>query len=521
VSGKVVAFGGRTLKKDVAKYVNSPESAIYHKSNTLYGMYQAKPAIVRHDKCILVEGYMDVISMHQSGVENVVASSGTSLTDGQIRMIHRFTNNVTVIYDGDAAGIKASLRGIDMLLAEGLNIKVLLLPDGDDPDSFARKHSSSELEAYLKDNEVDFIQFKTNILLQGAENDPISRSKVINDIVRSIAVIPNPVDRNIYIKECSRRLDIDERIINLEVTKQAKAISESNQLKAKQQEARESLKQEPQQQQPQPEEQTPTEYQGTIYIERHKGNEAFLRPYEKEVLKYAIRYGMVEFCDDVDAEGNTMPMNVLGFIMNQLKFNDLKFENKDIMAVLNEAVNISKQTWTEDLERNDQRLLSERATYISQGEESIRANAADISEIERAEKNLITTADERYNAARRQFATMYIAKALSSHPDEKIRLLTLELVSDKHVLSKVHTKYAHIDTDDERLAELVPRAIYQYEDAILECRIRSVNEEIKQAYTSSQDQAKVIDLMKDLAELQRLRGDFAKYLGERIINPRK
>lgn len=228
VSGKVIAFGGRTLKKDLAKYVNSPESLIYHKSNQLYGMYQAKPSIVRHDKCILVEGYMDVISMSQSGVENVVASSGTSLTEGQIRMIHRFTENVTVIYDGDAAGIKASLRGIDMLLAEGLNIKVLLLPDGDDPDSFSRKHTSSELEEYIRDNEVDFIQFKTNILLQGVANDPIARSKVIADIVRSIAVIPEPVTRNIYIKECSRRLEIDERIVSSEVNKQVKAIAEKS-----------------------------------------------------------------------------------------------------------------------------------------------------------------------------------------------------------------------------------------------------------------------------------------------------
>ena len=161
VSGKVVAFGGRTLRKDkdVAKYVNSPESVVYRKSYELYGLYQAKQAIVKKDKCILVEGYMDVISMHQSGVENVVASSGTSLTEGQIRLIHRFTENVTVIYDSDAAGIKASMRGIDLLLAEGLNVKVLLLPDGEDPDSFAQNHSSSEVEAYLKDNEQDFIAF--------------------------------------------------------------------------------------------------------------------------------------------------------------------------------------------------------------------------------------------------------------------------------------------------------------------------------------------------------------------------
>ena len=238
VAGKVIAFGGRTLKKDLAKYVNSPESTIYTKSKELYGLYQAKQAIVKHNKCILVEGYLDVISMHQSGIGNVVASSGTSLTDGQIRLIHRFTDNVTVIYDGDAAGIKASLRGIDMLLREGLNIKVLLLPDGDDPDSFAQSHTSTEVEEYIASNEVDFIQFKMGILLQGLENDPIARSRAIGDIVQSISVIPDAVTANVYIKECSRRLDIDERVVALEVEKRRKQQAEKDANAARQDRAR-------------------------------------------------------------------------------------------------------------------------------------------------------------------------------------------------------------------------------------------------------------------------------------------
>ncbi|MDE5635757.1 MAG: DNA primase, partial [Muribaculaceae bacterium] len=206
VSGKVVAFGGRTLRSDkaVAKYVNSPESTIYSKSNELYGLYQAKQSIVKKNKCILVEGYMDVISMSQSGIENVVASSGTSLTDGQIRLIHRFTENVTVIYDSDPAGIKASLRGIDMLLSEGMKIKVLLLPEGEDPDSFAQSHTTEEVAAYMEENETDFIRFTTRILLEGAENDPIKRAAVITDIVKSIACIPDNIARTVYIGECSR-----------------------------------------------------------------------------------------------------------------------------------------------------------------------------------------------------------------------------------------------------------------------------------------------------------------------------
>ncbi len=224
VSGRVVAFGGRVLNtekhKNVGKYVNSPESEIYSKSHELYGLYQAKQAIVKHGRCFLVEGYTDVISMHQSGVENVVASSGTSLTEGQIRLLHRFTENITVLYDGDAAGIKASLRGIDMLLAEGLNIKVLLLPDGDDPDSFARKHRSEEFQNYIDQHQVDFIKFKTDLLLKGAEGDPIKRAELITDVVHSISVIPNEVVRQMYIKESAVALSVNEELIVNEINKQ-------------------------------------------------------------------------------------------------------------------------------------------------------------------------------------------------------------------------------------------------------------------------------------------------------------
>lgn len=221
LSGKVVAFGGRILKKDdkMAKYVNSPESEIYHKSNELYGIYFAKQAIVKQERCFLVEGYTDVISMHQSGIENVVASSGTSLTPGQIRLIHRFTENVTVIYDGDAAGIKASIRGIDLLLEEGLNIKVLLLPDGDDPDSFARKTNASDFIEYVQRNASDFIRFKTNLLLAEAGNDPVKRAGLVLDIVRSISIIPNLAVRGEYVKECSTLLNVEEQMLYYEINK--------------------------------------------------------------------------------------------------------------------------------------------------------------------------------------------------------------------------------------------------------------------------------------------------------------
>jgi DNA primase len=212
ISGRILGFGGRILKNDAkaAKYLNSPESPIYHKSNILYGIYQAKGHIIKEDNCYLVEGYTDVISMHQNGIKNVVASSGTALTDGQILLIKRFTNNITVLYDGDSAGIKASFRGIDLILAQGLNIKVLTFPDGHDPDSFSRSKSSEELKTFLNENAVDFIKFKTSILLEDAKDDPIKRAGLIRDIVGSISKIDDGIKREVYIQETSKLLDIQD-----------------------------------------------------------------------------------------------------------------------------------------------------------------------------------------------------------------------------------------------------------------------------------------------------------------------
>ena len=221
LSGKVVAFGGRLLGKHekVSKYVNSPESEIYSKSNELYGIYFAKQAIVKEDKCFLVEGYTDVISMHQTGIENVVASSGTALTQGQIRLIHRFTNNITVLYDGDEAGIKAANRGVNMFLEEGMNVKIVLLPDGEDPDSFARSRNSFDFKVYIKEHEVDFIRFKTELLLKKATDDPIEKVKLIRDVLESIAIIPDNIIRSVYIKECSQLLEEREQLLIDEVIK--------------------------------------------------------------------------------------------------------------------------------------------------------------------------------------------------------------------------------------------------------------------------------------------------------------
>lgn len=221
LSGRVIGFGGRILKKDdkVAKYVNSPESEIYIKSKSLYGIFFAKKAILQHDNCYLVEGYTDVISLHQSGIENVVASSGTSLTVEQIRLIGRYTKNITVLYDGDPAGIKASLRGIDMILEEGMNVRIVLFPDGDDPDSYSKKHAASEVVDFIEANAKDFVVFKTNLLLKEVSNDPVRKAGLIRDVVETIARIPDPILRSTYVKQCSSLLDIDEPVLVNELNK--------------------------------------------------------------------------------------------------------------------------------------------------------------------------------------------------------------------------------------------------------------------------------------------------------------
>ena len=221
VNGKVIGFGARTLKKDkkTAKYFNSPENPIYSKGKVLYGLYQAKKSIAKEDECFLVEGYTDVISMSQAGIENVVASSGTALTEGQIRLIKRFTSNITMLYDGDAAGMKAAFRGIDLILAQDMNVKVVQLPDGEDPDSFAQAKGAEGFRAFITDEKKDFITFKTSVLLEEAANDPIKKSEVIRDIVKSIAQIPDTIKRSLYIKDCSSLLDIEERILVNETNK--------------------------------------------------------------------------------------------------------------------------------------------------------------------------------------------------------------------------------------------------------------------------------------------------------------
>lgn len=441
LSGKIVAFGGRILKKDdkMAKYVNSPESEIYHKSSELYGIFFAKKSIVKEDKCFLVEGYTDVISMHQSGIENVVASSGTSLTPGQIRLIHRFTENVTVIYDGDAAGIKASIRGIDLLLEEGLNIKVLLLPDGDDPDSFARKHNASDFIEFVEQNSSDFIRFKTRLLMDDAGNDPIKRAGLITDIVRSIAIIPNQVIRGEYVKECSNLLNVQEAMLYSEINKlkNAELVKAGNQQDRDDNSAGQSVQQQA----------VPT--LSTSMPVAGFENE------ERNLLEVLIKFGQnILYYQD---EEKTQPVLTARYIFEELNQDHIHFHKPLHEKIIREY---------EELYLNEQF---------------------------NGEKHFIF------------------------HADKDISLLCTDLITEKYSLSKIHSKVKRVETDEERLIELIPRLIFEYKNCILQDKMKKFLMDIKTA-SDQKNYDVAAALMLEIRNLERTKQDLAKLLGERIIN---
>lgn len=331
VSGQVVAFGGRVLKKtdNTAKYVNSPESEIYHKSSELYGLYFAKNAIQRADVCYLVEGYTDVISMHQAGVENVVASSGTSLTTGQIRLIHRFTSNIVVLYDGDAAGIKASIRGIDMLLEEGMNVEVVLLPDGEDPDSFSRSQDSTQFIDYINRHKTNFILFKTQLLLGEAGNDPIKKAALIGDIVESISKIQDTIKQAIYIKDCARQFDIREEVLIKEVAKRQKNHA-ANAPQA-------------------------TAVQENAAVEHETTGDAKARPYtfkeERQLLRYLLRHS--NDIIEINSNGEQIPITVIDYISGSIEADDIPFQYPLHIQILDEALSCTTDLRTYFLNHPD------------------------------------------------------------------------------------------------------------------------------------------------------------------------
>ena len=384
VSGKIVGFGGRLLDsrtKGVAqKYVNSPDSEIYHKEQLLYGIYQAKKAISREDRVYMVEGYTDVISMHQCGIENVVANSGTALSVHQIRMLHRFTSNITLLYDGDAAGIHAALRGTDMILAEGMNIKVLVLPDGDDPDSFARKHSSADFKQYIEDHQVDFIQFKTNLMLNGV-TDPAKRSEAINSIVQSIAVVPNQILRDTYIHDCAQRLNIAESTL---INTMNKFIREAQDRMNKTPNA-----------EAQQANSTSTTTQKYI-------NNPSIPKVETMLMQVIIRHGdFIIYRDIEDEEGNLINLTVAEWINYSLSAENLRFSADIYNRVLDETLahlqddNFSAEQYFihhNDIEISQlaTELILDKYQYIrEQKEEStVKQNVSDEARMEKETEKL-------------------------------------------------------------------------------------------------------------------------------------
>ena len=525
IAGKVVAFGGRTLKQEAAKYVNSPESAIYDKRNELYGLFQAKRAIAKQGKCFIVEGYADVISMHQAGFENVIASSGTALTEGHIHKIHRFTENVTELFDGDAAGVHAALRGVDLLLKQGLNIKVLLLPEDEDPDSFARSHSATEIQNYINEHERDFIRFKTDVLLKGSKNDPIKRATAIADIVKSIAVIPSEITQSVYAKECSTLLGIKEEVILKEIKKDVLKIkNEEYKRREREKSQRTSGKtagsapaaQGNDAQRPTAGGDQKTEASSP---ENHPAIQSpaveAVPPHETDLMRYIAKYGMCYLCETDYGDGNLVPTSLIEYVHNQFSDFNLKFTCPTYIKIYNLGIECLPEFYRllEDLQ---QQIKAESKRLFDEGTSRFREEGIDnLDEIEQKENALSESIEASMNVKMEDFRKTYLEKRLCSHADDKVRETALELVSEKHQLSKIHTQFAVIATELDRLPELAKEAINNWRNAIVTEQMKSIQNELKNA-----DKAKTQELLQHLQDLSQQRKKLAKLTGERVVNPR-
>lgn len=522
VSGRVVAFGGRTLlskeeqkKKGVGKYVNSPESDIYHKKNELYGLYQAKQAIAKHDRVYLVEGYLDVISMFQSGMENVVASSGTSLTSEQVRLIHRFTNNVTVLYDGDAAGIHAALRGVDMLLSEGLNIKVLLLPEGEDPDTFAQGHTPEQLRKYIAEHETDFITFKTNFLLADASDNPVRRAEAVKDIVASIAVIPDDIVRQEYIHELARRMSVDEHTLVNEVIVFRKRVRDGLR-EQKEREQRQAQRQGGEaglQETPAAQEATSPSVQPVLTtddVERLGGTSKAARRLagcEKMLVELAMRYG-------------GLPM-LLKEEPVERKFGGgaPKVEEADCVPQLHVLeADGSKTVEGEEQDKTPQSLTAEEgsprvAGYIL---EELQAEGLQLSrplymEILQEAAGMV---DEFMltHGGNEHFDTLSYFR---SHPHPDVNRWADALAEEPYVLST--SQAALFVPEERRLRYTVPRAVNAYKYGLLMVEKEQLLKQFADPALMCSPEA-FAQVSARLTELHHIEREFAKVLGDRILN---
>ena len=472
IGGKVAGFGGRVLDaatKGVAvKYQNSPESSIYSKRRELYGLYQAKQAIVKMDQVYMVEGYTDVISMHQCGIENVVANSGTALTKEQIHLLHRFTNNITLLYDGDDAGIHAAQRGTDMLLAAGMNVKILLLPDGDDPDSFARKHNAEDFRRYVEEHQVDFLKFKTNLALAEAQNDPRKLSALVTEIVTSISFIPDEITRSLYIRETAQTMRMDEKMIVRAVQNQ---MSKNREEEYKRRNSTQNLPNEigplplgvpgEEPAQPiQPTEAIPTNGNGqqpapapqpgqtrAIQSKAAHGTELLL-------AQLIVRYGEKIVCEAEDENGNNVPLSVAEFIFYSLAQDGLTFNHPTAQVILDKAM------------------------------EHIH--------------------DEGFVAE----------KYFLGHHNPQLSQAAFQLCMDKEELSKYHTRGQQITTDADRLMELTTHVLADMKISIVRKEIERVMAEMKNPATPKEQGRELLVKYKELKDAEKR---LAKDCGDRVL----
>ena len=515
VSGRIVAFGGRILnqeQKNVGKYVNSPESEIYSKKRELYGLYLAKQAIVKQDRCYLVEGYLDVISMHQSGVENVVASSGTALTPEQVRLIHRFTNNVTVLYDGDAAGIHASLRGIDILLSEGLNIKVMLLPEGEDPDSYAQARTPEEFRKDLEENEEDFIQFKANLLLKDAGRDPMKRASVITDLTRSISVIPSDIVRQVYIHDLAGRLNIDESAIVNEVAKE---------IRKRKEEAHSRSNTTPRP--PSTHSSTQSKIQPAA-AQQHSGEhdipleayEQLIPPAESVSGAHDAQQALTSLSTNPLNQERTISGSTINLGESKAQQQLIACELQLIQLVIRygQLPTIAQQTevetpWSAAKKTQTTEIIADSplvAPYILEelSNDDIHLQVDKHQQIlEEAAQHTLEN-PETFNS-RDYFIT---------HPDQEINRLAAELADDRYPLS-IEQQKAYVP-EEKRLVDIVPRVINDYKHAILGVQKEEVLLSLRQPELQQQPD-KMNELLRQLIEINELEKQFAKVLGDRVL----
>ncbi len=440
ISGRVVAFGGRTLRTDksVAKDQKSPESEIYRQKRELSGLYLAKKAIQQQDFAIMVEGYTDVISMHQSGVENVVASSGTSLTTEQIQLLHRFTRNITVIYDGDSAGIHASLRGIDMILKEGMNVRVVLLPPEHDPDSFARAHTADEVHAYVREHEEDFLTFKAKLMLREAGSDPIKRSEVIGDMVRSIVQIPDSIQRAVFIKECSRIMDVDEGVLVAEVAR--KRATQSGDREAGEFIRRQQMAM--RREQPQP----PADAGFEPDLTKPAVAGSSVDALEREIVKYLLKSGHKSF--EVTEARNVVEINIAAEIFDNLDADAISFTN----PIYDRILSLYRDKWRE----SGIGVEVPAQVFVNHPDPEVCNMAVDL-----------LTSDDNYV------------------PSEIWR-----------------RKDVHVESESEMLAVGVPKAIMLYRSKVVERMINEQRERLKDETLSDEEQAECLMQLSKLNQVK-------------------